>query len=257
VSLDCKIHDFYAICPSQHLLNSSEKYCGVPQDPKICEICLKENRAAHWASSRPVDIAEWRRPFTQLFDAANVINVFDRSSIDILRRGFSLEDRKFRVTPHSSDFFNCDRQADLSGQLHIGILGTLTTIKGGAVLDALSRYVGSKNFQIPITVVGRSVVPVGAGIKVLGAYEINDLPGIVHRERINAILMPTIVPETFSYTISEAMKMGLPIVAFDIGAQGERVKKYRFGKVVPLDSAPDIVFEAVQSAWKLAQKVTR
>jgi hypothetical protein len=53
------------------------------------------------------------------------------------------------------------------------------------------------------------------------------------------------------------MKMGLPIVAFDIGAQGSRVKQYELGKVVPLDSSPEVILTAIQSALTAAQELKK
>jgi glycosyltransferase involved in cell wall biosynthesis len=86
-----------------------------------------------------------------------------------------------------------------------------------------------------------------------GPYEPNHLPDLIGDKGINVILAPSIVPETFGYTLSEAMIMGLPIVAFDLGAQGSRVKQYELGKVVPLDSSPEVILIAMQSALEAAK----
>lgn len=257
--LDVKIHDFNALCPSPHLLNYEGKYCGVPQDHEKCSLCLKKNHG--WFHSwypeenKPVHIAEWRKPFSELFEAANSISVFDQSSVEILRKGFKLEDSKVKVVPHAIDYFKCDKLIDVTGPLHIGILGTLSIGKGGNVVNALSKYILNENLGIPITVVGPCVVYLPAEVAVWGSYTPNDLPEILTYRRINVILMPSIVPETFSYTISEAMKMGLPIVAFDLGAQGSRVKQYELGKVVPLGASPEVILAAIQSALKKAQEL--
>ena len=37
------------------------------------------------------------------------------------------------------------------------------------------------------------------------------------------------------------MKMQLPLLAFDLGAPGERVGKYQRGKVIPLGQAAEIL----------------
>lgn len=68
------------------------------------------------------------------------------------------------------------------------------------------------------------------------------------------IFISSIIPETFGYTISEAIKMGLPIVAFDIGAQGNRVKQYALGKTIPLHSSPEVILEAMQSILNTAKE---
>jgi len=260
-TLDVKIHDFYAICPSPHLLNFEGKYCGVPQDLKKCLKCLKKNHG--WFHSwypkknRPVNITEWRKSFLELFEMANSISVFDQSSIEILSKGFKLGSHKIGVTAHDDDYFKSNNLVSLLGKLHIGVLGTLTIIKGAVVINALAEYIEKQGMGIPITVVGKSLVPMGSGIKVLGSYDNNNLAEVVRREGINVILISSIVPETFSYTISEAMKMGLPIVAFDIGAQGNRVKRYKMGKVISLGSSPEVILAAIQFILKSAKKLKK
>ena len=257
-TLDFKIHDFYALCPSPHLSDFEEKYCGVPQDPEVCKNCLKKNLSWYhgWypAENRPIDINEWRKPFVMLLDAATTVTFFDQSSVEIVRKAFHLEERKIKVVPHAINYFKCDRPIDIRGPLHIGILGTSSHIKGGKVVRSLCEHIDGQNLKIPITVVGNSFVEMPPGVNVHGSYVANDLPEIIGESGINVILMPSIVPETFSYTISEAMAMGLPIVVFNIGAQGNRVKQYQLGKVIPLGSSPELILSAIQSALVAAQE---
>ena len=250
--LDYKFHDFYAVCPSQHLINLHESYCGVPSNHSECNACLKTNPAAYWTSSRPVDINEWRSPFTKLLNRADLISVFDPSSIKILDKAFHLDKSKLNTTPHNDSYFRCDHPVSLSGRLHIGLIGTLTPIKGATIVNGLAEYFAQQEIYVPITVVGQSLVNTAQNIKVFGAYENEQLPNILKQEGINVILMPTIVPETFSYTISETIKMELPIVAFNIGAQGNRIKNYRLGKVIPLNASPNEIWMAIQSVYNMA-----
>jgi len=256
-TLDFKVHDFYAICPSQHLLDFNEKYCAVPQEHSTCNSCLKKNPAAYWASSQPVDIERWRSSFVRLFKAADIISVFNVSAIEILRKGFQLEPHKVIIAHHGDDYFKCNKLIPISGLSHVGVLGTLTNAKGSMEVNALAEHIDRLGLKIPVTVVGRTVVPTISSIKVLGNYDNNSLPEIIVHEGINVILMASIIPETFSYTISETMKMGLPIVAFDIGAQGSRVNQYELGKVVPLGSSPKVILDAIQAALKIAQELKK
>lgn len=260
-SLDIKTHDFNALCPSPHLINYEGKYCGVPQDHEKCSLCLKKNigwfHSWYPEEKKPVHIAEWRKPFSELFDAASTVSFFNQSSVEILRKAFQIEAGKVKVVPHVIDYFKYDKQMDVTGPLHVGILGTLSIGKGGHVVNALSNYILNGNLGIPITIVGPSVVYLPAEVTVWGSYTPDELPEILTYRGINVILMPSIVPETFSYTISEAMKMGLPIVAFDLGAQGSRVKQYELGKVVPLDSSPEVILEAIQSVLKSAKALRK
>lgn len=260
-TLDFKIHDFHALCPSPHLSNFEDKYCGIPRDALVCKECLEKNNAWYhsWFTNenKPTDIISWRQPFIELFKAATTVTIFDSSVVEILRNCFSIEDSKIRIVPHRIDYFKCDQQIELSGPLHIGVLGTLSIQKGGVIVNALYDYINEYKLDIPLTIVGSSFVAVHPNIAVHGNYTPNDLPTIISERGINVILMPSIIPETFSYTISEAMKMRLPIVAFDIGAQGNRVKQYDLGKVVPLGSSPVIILAAIQFVLKKAKELIK
>nr|WP_286298771.1 rhamnan synthesis F family protein [Polynucleobacter sp. TUM22923] len=257
MSVDYKVHDFYVICPSQHLLENNDQYCSVPQDVNVCNSCLVKNKYVHWGANQPVDIVKWRQPFVDLFEIASTITIFDPSSVEIMRRVFNFDDAKIRVVPHEHLSFKHVQTVGLGGPLHIGMFGTLTEAKGSVVINKLAEFIASHNLNVPITLVGSSHVLTEPSLRVLGTYKHEELPHIVQREGINVFLMASIIPETFSYTISEAMQMELPIVAFDIGAQGNRVKQYKFGKVVPLDSSLEVILEAIQSVLKIAQGLKR
>jgi FkbM family methyltransferase len=260
-ALDFKVHDFLALCPSPHLSDFEQKYCGVPSDPSVCRDCLKVNNAWYhsWfpVENRPTEIKEWRKPFADLFDAATTITFFDASSVPILRKDFSFDDSKVRVVPHTNAYFRTAREVNIQGPLHIGVLGTLSHLKGGRAVAALQEYIEAQELPVPLTVVGQSYTPLSQKVTVYGSYATDDLPDIVERLGINVIFMATIVPETFSYTISEAMEMGLPIVAFDIGAQGKRLKDYVFGKVIPLGATPQMMLAAMESCLKTAQEMKK
>jgi glycosyltransferase involved in cell wall biosynthesis len=245
-SVDYKVHDFYAICPSQHLLDADQRYCSVPKNLHVCTACLRKNEAAHWTSSRAVDIVKWREPFSRLLKTASKISAFDPSSVDILRQAFDVEEAKVNIAPHVHPSFKNIQPVRLAGTLHIGTFGTLTEAKGSAIINNLANHIARNRLHIPLTVVGRSVAPTAPGIRVLGAYELENLAEIVQRERINVFLMASIIPETFSYTISEAMQMKLPIIAFDIGAQGRRVKAYKWGRVVPIHITSEDLLKVIK-----------
>ena len=251
-NLDFKIHDFYAVCPSQHLLDFNNKFCGVPANPTHCNACLKKNISAYWASTRPVHIAEWRNTYAKLFDVVNTISFFDPSSVEIIHKAFQIDKSKVKINYHSEATPLAGKLLRLSTDLHVGVLGTLTTVKGACVVNSLATYIQKEELDISVSVIGQTLTPVVPGVKVFGPYEKNMLPDVLSKEGINVVLMASIVPETFSYTISEAMDLGLPIVAFDLGAQGRRVREYKLGEVVPLNSSPELILSMMQSVLKRA-----
>ena len=55
----------------------------------------------------------------------------------------------------------------------------------------------------------------------------------MEKYRADIVFIPSIWPETFSYTTSEAISMGMPIACFDMGAPAQRVGDYEHGLVLP------------------------
>ncbi len=74
-------------------------------------------------------------------------------------------------------------------------------------------------------------------VRVLGAYAETDLTNIIPRIKPHLAWFPFAVPETHSYTLSEAMSFGLPVLASGIGAVPERVIGRQSTWLVPFDGA--------------------
>lgn len=67
-----------------------------------------------------------------------------------------------------------------------------------------------------------------------GSYDRNELPTLVNKYDIKLICIFSIFPESFCYTLSEALMCGIPVVVRDIGALGDRVREMDCGWIVPL-----------------------
>jgi len=76
-------------------------------------------------------------------------------------------------------------------------------------------------------------------VTVHGYYPAGTLPALLQRHGIGLVLVPSIVPEAFCLTISEAWAAGAAVAAFDIGAQGERIREQGGGWVAPIDSGAE------------------
>ena len=71
-------------------------------------------------------------------------------------------------------------------------------------------------------------------IRVRGYYRAGSLPRLLRRDRIDLALLPSIVPESFSLVLSECRQAGVPVLAFDLGAVGERLRTEGGGLAIPL-----------------------
>jgi len=228
------LHDFYAICPSYNLLNDKGIFCGVPEDLSVCKNCLKNNPFAE----RSDDIESWRKAWGEFLNSCDRILCFSQSSKELLLKAYPFLDKgKIKVEPHRLDVKLRKPKVKPNKKITtIGVIGALNYQKGIDVVYKLAEIIKEKQLPYRITIVGKPNKPVPKHlenlIKITGPYKREELPDILEKEGVEAVLFPSVWPETFSYVIEEVKSMGLPLISFDIGAQGERVKKYQKGKVV-------------------------
>ena len=57
---------------------------------------------------------------------------------------------------------------------------------------------------------------------------------------MDLIIIPSILPKTFSYTTAETIALNYPVACFDLGGQADQVKKYKRGKILSSFS-PNII----------------
>jgi glycosyltransferase involved in cell wall biosynthesis len=84
-----------------------------------------------------------------------------------------------------------------------------------------------------------------------GAYVIEDIPMLAARYGVTHWLIPSVWPETFSYTVHECLATGLPTLAFDLGAQGDAVRAAANGVALPWqasDGTPDTLAQLALDA---------
>jgi hypothetical protein len=119
----------------------------------------------------------------------------------------------------------------------VGVVGAVGPHKGSGVLEALAAaLVGS---EIGIVVIGYTDTHLTRGwlvpgaLYVHGAYQDGSLNGWLAAYRVETVLFPNRLPESFSYTLSEVWAAGLPVVVPDQGALGERVGRYGGGWLLP------------------------
>lgn len=232
-------HDFLPLSPSYTLLNSDGCYHGLPSP--------EQNDAAHNSRRSDgviMDLSAWRIAWGRLMAQADTLEVFSESSRKLVAEAFPQHAGKIVVTPHQMlhQVAPVTPPAQLNKGPVIGVLGNIGTHKGAGILVQLSRML-ARNRQAKLVVIGDldPAYRLARPALVHGKYTPADLPVLVQRYRINYWLIPSIWPETFSFTTHEAIATGLPVFAFDLGAQGDLVAKQ--GTVIPLiDGQPDLRF---------------
>ena len=117
------------------------------------------------------------------------------------------------------------------------LLGGLTKDKGQEVVRACAQDAQLRKLSLFFRIVGHTEDPLPVypqlPLTVSGSYRSADLDFLIAIERADAVMFPAQIPESYSFTLSAAIRSGLPIVASRLGAFPERLADYP--KVVMLE----------------------
>ncbi len=245
------LHDYFAICPSYNLLNDQGKYCGIPEDLQICQRCLKVHKRLDFPELyNPLD---WRNGWGQLLNLANQIVCFSPSSKSLLKQAYpALPETQIEVCPHRVEYLQPLNFTPTPGTLHIGVLGAIGFHKGISILTEMVKLIERKKYDAKIIVIGYTGGSFTSNkLVVTGEYTHEELPALIVQHNISMFFIPSICPETFSFTTEEVMMMGLPLAVFNLGAPAERVKGYEKGLVIEKIAAEYALLELLKFGEKL------
>jgi glycosyltransferase involved in cell wall biosynthesis len=233
VTVSFRGHDFQSICPSFNLMNCNGNYCDLCYSGG-CEDCwrrkkLSDNPISHNVlKSGATSICIWRSAWGKFFaDIADEVILFAEPIAKIFLRAYPDIQNKIKIIPHTVRNY---RRAKIRphDDINIVVLGNISLQKGAGVICDMANHLSA----------GTNIIIVGNmknapdNIFVHGKYNANRLPRLMEKYRADIVFIPSIWPETFSYTTSEAMSMGLPIACFDMGAPAQRVGEYERGLVL-------------------------
>ncbi len=246
------VHDYFCVCPNFTLVNEKSEYCGVPDLPKdlqACERCLLKTQTNYKVFSRNRDILQWRAAWQTFFDDVDEIHLFSDASASIVTKAYENVSGKIVVESHDTNYTHNllssgenEESHSKEGTFRIGVLGDISYTKGSHVLSSLAQHIQRESLAVEIVLFGESSgLKKYRCVKKMGRYSLEGLQGIVAQESIDIFLIPSIWPETFSYTTSEVIAMNYPLAVFDIGAPAERVKQYSQGLILESKLPVDIV----------------
>lgn len=256
-------HDHQPLCPRLTFLDAEERYCG-ETDASRCTPCL----AASSTSFEWVRIDDWRDDFRRYL--AGAAHVSAPSEAAALRARRLVGVSAVKVEPHPEPQLTgvapLSRPAGGDDERRIVTLGALGPHKGAYLLSAMAKDAAVRDLGLKLHVVGYTAVrdmETEPKAVVHGRY-FGDADAA---RRVTAVdphffLCASVWPETYIFTLSVAMALGLPVVCFDIGAQAERVRAYGRGIVLPLELANDpgqlndaLLTIDVDALWELPANV--
>ncbi|WP_082172935.1 glycosyltransferase [Methylobacterium platani] len=238
------LHDYAAVCHRNDLVTPLDRFCGLP-DAEGCRRCIAIDHRSHGVA----DPAVRREAYARfLADAAVVLS----PSHDIARRlAPHLPGSRITVRPHEETLEARPRRVDAAAEgtteppapLRIAALGGVGPHKGSNILHDLATDARLRKLPIRYEVVGYSNIPdrlAALDVPETGAYASDEEAiDLLHERRIDLVLIASIWPETYCYTLSLALAAGVPPVVFDLGAPAERLRARGDGVIVDPALAQD------------------
>ena len=234
------VHDFHAVCPRVTLIDALGAYCGGAAVER-CVRCVALGGAHEASRTLGLAPAAHRALFADLLGRANIVIAPSRDTaarLEAMLPGLAVRDI---AHPHFGPVFPATARG--GGTTDIALLGAIGPHKGSAELLRLARHARLTHPDLRFHVIGFTDDDEAFGdldnVTITGEYEEADLPGLIAASGARVALFLHIWPETFSYTLSEAVAQGLIPVVPDLGAPAERVRRAGFGAIFthPIDPA--------------------
>jgi glycosyltransferase involved in cell wall biosynthesis len=225
VRLEVNLHDYKVICPRINLVDGNGFYCGEPSDAS-CNRCLTEVGS----DFQVTDIGAWRGMHRRALLAADQVLVPDQDAAERLDRYFP--EVSFEVSPHEdidpAQIRIQKPELAPNERLRVVVIGAIGKIKGFDVLLACARDARQRRLPLEFIVMGYSMNDrrlQEAGVRVTGRYLEESAQDTLSALAPHVAWLPSLWPETYSYTLSIALQGGLPVLAFDIGAISRRIRE--------------------------------
>jgi GT2 family glycosyltransferase/glycosyltransferase involved in cell wall biosynthesis len=246
VAYDFTVHDYVCFCPRINLIDRSGSYCGEPPAAG-CERCVRESGSPFGK----VAVREWREAYDRLLRGARAVITPAEDVAARVANHFPRVKPAVRRHPEDVSMERWVASAPRAGgeRLRVAVLGWIQPHKGLEVLRACARDAARRSLPIEFRLLGHSSDDAGltrwGNVTVLGKYEDADVQRLLGQERCHCAFIPSIWPETHSYTLSAAILAGLHPVTFDLGAPAERIRALGWGTLIPLATSPGAVNDAL------------
>jgi GT2 family glycosyltransferase len=244
---DFYLHDYSPICPRINLVDDSNWYCG-EEGVYQCRQCIRREQPPlphihlDILESGRISIARWRGMYRVLLSGARSVICPSIDSRRRLRKYFPAV--RATVIPHEAGY-ECSSNhlaggGGSSNALRIAVVGGISVEKGALVIADCASAALSAEEDIEFNIIGYSSILETLSlpnVRQTGPYKNKDLPAMIKKSEANCIFLPSVWPETYMYTLSHAVRTGLPVFVFNLGAQAERIISYPLGYRIPLGIA--------------------
>lgn len=247
---DLTLHDYFTVCPRANLMREAKVYCGDRVDPSVCNECISKNgvhESSRYGLKEYGSVELWREFFRTKLNSARKVYVPSedaRARISGYFPGISIT-----VRPHPEPLAEVSAvQKSRESDVNVCFIGAVGDHKGYEFLEGCAKYAIEHDLPITFWVVGYTKNDAEIlklkNCRVTGRYKRNELSRLLSESPCDIALLLSVWPETFSYTLSEALRSGMKVIAFDIGAVRDRLPA-GWGRLLPLGSSFSDVCDAI------------
>ena len=261
-------HDYYYICPSHNLVDDNKNYCGGICPPLyefntlggqcniIGQLNIPQARSiVHW----------WRDEVSEMFKTIKAFITTSKSAYQLYTKFYpQLENGDFRIIEHGRDLQTPDSTSYVTpinnkGKIKILFPGHIGYTKGYELIKKIKEYDTDDRLEYHYmgSIGGHDdLEKIGVNH---GVYKRSEFSDIVHRIKPHFIGIFSIWPETYCHTLTEGWASGVPILAVDIGAVGERIKVNGGGFLINNDpkEAYDKIIKISRNRRQYLRKASR
>ncbi|MEO9189802.1 MAG: hypothetical protein ABI224_07335 [Acetobacteraceae bacterium] len=246
VPYEVHVHDYAWLCPRVVLLGATGRYCREPYLAG-CVSCVAE---AGSLLDEPIGPAALRaRSAGVLTGARRVIAPSADAAARIARHFPSINPR---IVPHEDDAALPPVPPPRAGRCVVAVIGAVGAAKGYDVLLACARDAASRALGLAFTVVGHTIddarlIATGR-VFVTGPYAPEEAEALIRAQDAAIAFIPSVVPETWCFALTEAWRAGLRAAVFDLGAQSGRVRATGWGFPIPARMSAARINDALLAA---------
>ncbi len=243
ISLDIHAHDAGAYCPRLTLLGEGDRYCGEPASLAACEACIARLGDR---SDEGISPAALRARSARDFARARRVVVPSEELARRLRRHFPTLQPEIEA-PEDDTTLPRPRSPRPHGPRTIAVIGGIGPDKGIDILRLCAEDAALRNLPLRFRLVGHSsddaALLATGRVFITGAYAEDEALELIRAQHADLAFLPSVVPESWGFTLGLAWRAGLPALVFDLGQMAARIRRQGpgFGRILPLGLPPGMI----------------
>lgn len=229
---DLTVHDYYLINGNPTLTDTDARFVS-DEAADFDDRC-----AGHYPLPAGVTADHWRESQALLIESATRVIFPSRDCARRFQRHFTVANPVIAWHPDylaSQPYPEPVWRERGERPLRVLVVGAISREKGADVLEAVAGALAGESLEFHL--LGYAYRALGEEVITHGPYANAHAHALIADIDPDVVWFPALWPETYSYTLSLALHLGLPVVVPDIGAFSERVAGRPCSVVMPWDTS--------------------